>query len=168
MNAVSDLYLGLQVSGLMNRSYSKALIKSTRPRFPSIKIWLWANILIYSTLPVSKAASKQRYPFSGFPPFSGGVVSSFSPLLRIHFSTLSTDSEIIWLLFQCSIVIRLYLPEKGTLLSLVLWSIVEENYSVIVNEIQLNKTGQPTIRSHTILSRLINCGKITIGHNRIG
>ena len=60
------LHLGFAVSGLMKRSYSWFVIKSTRPKFI-----------------VSKPPSKQIWPFLAFPVCPGGRMTSLCMLLRI-------------------------------------------------------------------------------------
>lgn len=71
-----NLNLGLQVSGLMKRSYSNSEMSSTRPR-----------------LPVSNEASKQRWPFFALPLWPGGRITSLFTLPNPPSVSLSSLSK---------------------------------------------------------------------------
>lgn len=71
---------GLQISGLMNRSYSNSEIRSTLPK-----------------LPVSNEASKQMCPFFAFPLCPGGriiILFTFPIPPSVSLSSLSAQSNV--------------------------------------------------------------------------
>lgn len=74
---------GLQVSGLMNRSYSNSEIRSTLPK-----------------LPVSNEASKQMCPFFAFPLWPGGRIIILFTLPNPPSASLSSLSAQWYILFE--------------------------------------------------------------------